>query len=85
MQKILLLITAMAVALFSQARTLTPQQALDRVDADVVVNGNRAAVAARIGVSPKLLHTTVASDGAPAVYVFAGRTEIGRASCRERV
>ncbi len=64
----------MAVALFSQARTLTPQQALDRVDADVVVNGNRAAVAARIGVSPKLLHTTVASDGAPAVYVFAGRT-----------
>lgn len=77
MQKILLLITAMAVALFSQAKTLTPQQALERVDKDVVVNGKRAAAAARISASPKLLHTALASDGEPAVYVFAGRTGDG--------
>ena len=63
MQKFLLLITALTVVLFSQAKTLTPQQALERVDADVVANGKRAAAAARISASPKLLHTTVASDG----------------------
>ena len=77
MQKFLLLITALTVALFSQAKTLTPQQALERVDADVVANGKRAAAAARISASPKLLHTTVASDGTPAVYVFADKTGDG--------
>lgn len=67
----------MAVALFSQAKPLTPQQALERVDKDVVVNGKRAAAAARISASPKLLHTALAADGEPAVYVFAGKTGDG--------
>ena len=77
MQKFLLLITALTVALFSQAKTLTPQQALERVDADVVANGKRAAAAARISASPKLLHTALAADGEPAVYIFGGRAADG--------
>lgn len=66
------LTAAMAVGL--QAVTLTPDQALARVKGD---SSRLKGAGAHVGHEVKLINTTVASDGLPAVYLFGGGDDSG--------
>jgi hypothetical protein len=66
-RKVLFATGAIMLALVMQGRTLTPQEALERLDADHVAMA-RAGGATR--VQPRLVHTATTASGAAAVYVF---------------
>ena len=61
---------AALLAAGASARTLSPAEALARVSSD---NGARR-VAAKLKVSPQPVYTEATESGAPAVYVFADRS-----------
>ena len=65
-RKVLFATGAIMLALVMQGRTLTPQEALERLDADHVAMA-RAGGATR--VQPRLVHTATTASGAAAVYV----------------
>lgn len=55
-----------AVAITASAKPITPEEALARLR-----SGNtRMSVAAKGGITPRLIHTTETADGNPAVYLF---------------
>ena len=66
-RKVLFATGAIMLALVMQGRTLTPQEALERLDADHVA---MARVGGETRVQPRFVHTATTASGAAAVYVF---------------
>jgi len=74
MKRINLTAVALAITLVAGARTLTPEEALQRVA--LSSSPMKVAATGATSVSPKLVHTTVTAHGDAAVYLF-DRSEAG--------